>query len=385
MRLLELTYKDLRTGWNIKAVRFDSLSLFVGASGVGKTKILRSIMNLAAIASGRSFNGVGWKLIFMEGDKRYVWSGEFAVADDHENVVLEPKADFQLSKESLTVVSSLSPESDSEERASVNSNKEIFCRDESGLRYHGHLTVKLDTARSAIELLKEESDVFPVYEGFRKIIMLDMAKGVGMHLNPSFLNSNKASFSIAEIKNRQSFTPIDRLYLISKYHRELFDRVQDTFRDIFPTVEEIDFTLYRMPSVGLYPVIKIKEQGVESWIEQRDISNGMMRSLNQVITLALAEDGDVILIDEFENGLGINCIELLAEMAVSPEVRVQIIMTSHHPYIINAIPFKDWRIVTRNGSDVRVHTADQLRIGEKSKHEAFMQLLQSEEFTTGLA
>lgn len=119
------------------------------------------------------------------------------------------------------------------------------------------------------------------------------------------------------------------------------------------------------------------------WINQSDISAGMMRTLLQIITLVLANDGDVIMIDEFENGLGVNCINELADLIMEPEADIQVVMTSHHPYIINAIPVKDWKILTRNGSDVHVHTAEELHIGEHSKHEAFMQLLQTPEYRTG--
>lgn len=367
MRLLELTYKDLKTGWNIKDVRFGSLSLFVGASGAGKTKILNTIMTLVDIASGESYDGVSWCVVFMENGRKYTWQGEFASAVDDDKLVIESKPVVKVLKESLV----------------VDADEEIFRRDADGLWYHGLATVKLDPTESGVELLKAEEDVLPVYEGFKKILMLDMSVGGGLRLQPSFLDSDKASLSIAEIKSKAAFAPIDKLFLLSRYHHDLFEEIQETFQGIFPNVENIDFTLFRTSAPSLFPVLKIKERGVDEWIPQGEISNGMMRSLNQIITLALAEDGEVILIDEFENGLGINCIEILAEMAVEPDVRVQIIMTSHHPYIINAIPFKDWRIVTRNGSDVKVHTADELRIGVKSKHEAFMQLLQTEEFTTG--
>ena len=109
----------------------------------------------------------------------------------------------------------------------------------------------------------------------------------------------------------------------------------------------------------------------------------MYRTLSQIVTLTLADDGDVILIDEFENGLGINCIDNLADMALEPDANIQIIMTSHHPYIINAIPFNDWRIVSRTGSNVSVNTAKDLNLGTHSKHDAFMQLIQTSAYKTG--
>lgn len=153
--------------------------------------------------------------------------------------------------------------------------------------------------------------------------------------------------------------------------------------DIFPLVEDIDFTKERFFDGTVIPLLKIKEKGVSSWIMQDEISTGMFRTISQITILVLAQDGDVILIDEFENGLGVNCIDQLAEQIIDPEKNVQIILTSHHPYIINNIPFKRWKIVTRENSDVCVQSAAELKIGEHSKHEAFMQLIQTKAFKTG--
>lgn len=38
---------------------------------------------------------------------------------------------------------------------------------------------------------------------------------------------------------------------------------------------------------------------------------------------------------EFENGLGVNCIDVLAEILLSERKDLQFIITSHHPKIIN--------------------------------------------------
>ena len=91
----------------------------------------------------------------------------------------------------------------------------------------------------------------------------------------------------------------------------------------------------------------------------------------------------MILIDEFENSLGVNCIEEVAELVLYPEVDIQFILTSHHPYIINNIDFNNWKIVVRDGSMVSVHSAKDLQIGSHSKHDAFMQLIQTSAYKTG--
>ena len=290
MRLKKLFYKNNTTGWNVKEVRFDKLTLLVGASGVGKTQILRAINSLKTIANGHSVNGAEWKVEFEENGDYYSWCGCF------DN--LKPKIEdiYHFTETDCAVLS---------ETLCVN-DRVVIDRQNSVITYEGNPTVKLDANKSVVD-----------------------------------------------------------------------------FTSIFPLVEDIYFAIGSFFNDMTIPILKIKEKDVDSWIFQQDISSGMLRTLSQIVMLTLADNGDVFLIDEFENGLGVNCINQLADLVMNPFEDIQVIMTSHHPYIINSIPFKRWKIVTRSGSDVTVHSADELNIGTHSKHEAFMQLLQSPAYKTG--
>jgi predicted ATPase len=128
----------------------------------------------------------------------------------------------------------------------------------------------------------------------------------------------------------------------------------------------------------------MKEKGVEKWIPQDEISSGMYRSLMQIGELYLCPEGSVLLMDEFENSLGVNCIDELTNDILDSEREIQFVLTSHHPYIINNIPYRNWKIVTRNGGSVSIKNAADYKIGVSSKHDAFMQLLQLEEFANGI-
>ncbi len=115
-----------------------------------------------------------------------------------------------------------------------------------------------------------------------------------------------------------------------------------------------------------------------------EISSGMFKTLLHLAEIKLMADGFVILIDEFENSLGVNCIDIVAEDLLKPGRNLQYIITSHHPYIINNIDMKYWKVVMRDGTKVSTKTADELKLG-KSKHQAFKQLLNLEEFTGGIS
>ncbi|MFE7822297.1 hypothetical protein ACFU1R_29605, partial [Priestia megaterium] len=91
-------------------------------------------------------------------------------------------------------------------------------------------------------------------------------------------------------------------------------------------------------------------------------------------------DDSIIIIDEFENSLGVNCIDLVAGQLL--QNKKQFIITSHHPYIINKISYTHWRIVIRNANKVIVRSSDYYRLGS-SNHEAFKELLNLDAFLEG--
>ena len=65
-------------------------------------------------------------------------------------------------------------------------------------------------------------------------------------------------------------------------------------------------------------------------------------------------------------------------MTISDDLKsdVQTIITTHHPYLINAMPIESWQIMSRKGSHVTISRGDTRKeIYEASSQEAFTQLL----------
>lgn len=366
MKLKRLYFKNKLTGWNVKEVDFDNLTLLVGASGVGKTQILHALSSLRKIAKGDSVNGVEWNVVFELNGKEYTWAGEFEkVMADAEDVYNLKQPKYNILQETLFA-----------------NSQEIIRRDAERLFYNDTPTVKLDSTVSAIGLLKEEELVTPVFRGFTHLYQL-RADDIEIRISP-VMNRTEEILDLEDLKERTALSPFEKLFLLKKNNLQEFDAVKEQLVEIFPLVEDVDFTVAPFFNDVSLPVLKIKEKNVDSWILQPYISAGMRKALAQIVTLTLADDGDVILIDEFENGLGVNCINQLADLVLSPDADIQVVMTSHHPYIINTIPFGKWKVVTRRAGNVSVHTAAELNIGVHSKHEAFMQLLQAPAYKTGM-
>lgn len=378
MKITKFSFKDKSQEWNLEEIAFKKLTLLVGASGVGKTQILRALINVKNIAKGASLDGVSWYLQFETLDKKtYIWQGEFEkkgfsiyMEEGEENNENKPKILF--------------------EQLYLN-NELIVERTSEKIIFNNQPTLKLSQQESVLHLLKEEDLIKSAHEGLRKLYFSDHSNSSegGNRLRMDLLNSNKLlkKYNTLEKIQESEFGTEVKLFFLSNVDNKIFSNIKERFVSIFPQVEDIKIAPIEkdkeMPDfLKDYPFIQIKEQKVNHWISQERISSGMYRSLMQLSELYLCPEGTIFLIDEFENSLGINCINEITMDILTSQRQLQFILTSHHPYIIDSIHHENWKLITRNAGVIKAHDVGRFDIG-KSKHSAFMQLLQLEEYQTG--
>ena len=162
----------------------------------------------------------------------------------------------------------------------------------------------------------------------------------------------------------------------------VFEAIKEDFIEVFNQVEDIRLITEEKNNSKIDIILQIKEKGT-NWISMNQISLGMFKTLVHIAEMRLLTDGSVILIDEFENSLGINCIDVVTDILTQSDIDLQFIITSHHPYIINRISMDNWKIVTRKSSVVKIRDAKEFNLG-KSKHKAFKQLINLEAFRDGV-
>lgn len=386
MKLTKLKYEDKTIDWSLQEMLLNRLTLLVGASGVGKTQILRSIMNLKKIVRGGSLNGVNWLLEFETIDNQvYKWEGEYENKGIEIFIDEDEDADVEMEEEDRNKPKIIY------EKLYLN-NKLIVERSNDRILFNKKPTIKLSQQKSILNLLKEEDLVKPAHDGLKMIYFIDHSNSVnaGRGFIFSFLNAKNLTKKYSTLKKIQESdleTPL-KLFFLSKVDKKTFGNIRQRFSNIFPQVDDIKVAPLgtkeqEMPDILKdYPFIQIKEKGVKNWITPNRISSGMYRTLMQLSELYLCSEGTVFLIDEFENSLGINCINEITSDILSSKRKLQFVLTSHHPYIIDSINFSNWKLVTRNSGIIKTHNIDKFNIG-KSKHSAFMQLLQLNEFQTG--
>lgn len=393
MKLLKLSYQDLSSGLSIDSCKFfPDLNLLVGISGAGKTSILKAISNLKRIANGASINGVKWDVELLTNDNvRYHWLGEFEVRKARSLIKIE--------EDEVNV-------NDGENKVSIiretllKDQDVLIARNQEVIEFKHSKTPKLPSYLSCIELFNQEEDVFPVRQEFNKMIFNPLKFNTSYYstFDKIFRNDEYTEYnSLSELQSSQ--LPIsDKLLITYEKYPDTFEIIKRKFLDIFPQVEDLKIEFLEPSKLGdLFvssnrivlleepPRIQIKEKNSHVWILDPNISSGMIKSLMFLATIKLSPDGSVILIDEFENSLGVNCLDTLTEDLLVNYRDLQFIITSHHPYIINNISPAYWKIVTRKGGVIQVHNAADFHIS-KTRQKAFIDLINVlEEFPQGIS
>lgn len=369
MRINSIEFHDKARNWRLEKTTFDDFTLLVGASGVGKTQILRAITAIKQIAFSRNYassrfiSSVDWKINFnVSQTEQYIWSGSF-------------NEDAEIHSEEL-----------------ILNGREILRRTAEEIIFQDEKTPKFPRRASILTVIEEEPLIAPIPTGFRKIIYSQYAEKMlrGLAFRYSEYEEISSVTTIDEILEGYMDTELKMLSGYKNQHPK-FTKIKDIFTSIFPQIEDVKIEIEddnskrirpRSLMVRDKPILQLKEKKIDTWIPEQSISSGMLRTFWHLCEIFLAPEGSVILIDEFENSLGVNCIGALTDEILNSERNLQFIITSHHPYIINNVDMQYWKIVTRNGGVVKTHTAEELKLG-KSKHRAFTELTNNIEFRTG--
>lgn len=386
MFIHSLYYKDHSTGWTLgtpdEPMVFDRLTLLVGASGVGKTQTLKAILNLQKIANGESLNGVEWDVIFsLDDGSKCRWCGQFQLEKAEPSFLLDMskiltqdyKREFILINEQMYIDEILTLE-----------------RKQGDIIFEGKSLIKLPSTESFVHLLREDDIVKKIYINlnlFFYVNSTDISKKHMFFLTLSKINALENCKTLESLRAYNEETLI-KLFIAYKNNIPIFQTIKSLFFNIFSTVCDIKYDIVDDISENVpqflksMPVLQIKEKNSQ-WIDESNISSGMYRTLAYLSEVLLCPDNSLILIDEFENSLGINCIDEVTSSILSQNRNLQFILTSHHPYIINHISSEHWKILTRKGGVVKSHNAKDVGIG-KSKHAAFTQLINLDMYNTGM-
>jgi predicted ATPase len=380
MKIQSFKFSNHKENWHIEEVKFEDLNLLVGGSGVGKTRILKALDLICDVAIGRNRNldDLEWSINFSHLGQNYRWELKSSSIKNEEIFI-----NLNESEQTEIVYEKLVRYDDDD------SELEILLRNDSDSKFNKKDLPKLKRTESAITLLSEEDLIIPVGEAFNRFIFnFQIPQELMFNNRNNDPNRIELSHEIS-ISNFQEYfagtPPAIKAFYLQKFFPDVFNEIKEYYIDIFSEVTNVKVSNERDSDGDFLLFFEIQENGLEDWIPQHRISSGMFRTLICLIEVITAPKESVILIDEFENSLGINCMAELTDFILDKSPNVQFILTSHHPYIINNIPWKTWQIVSKSGNKVRVRKASDIpALDTASSLDKFTQLinlLDSEEFS----
>jgi AAA15 family ATPase/GTPase len=375
MKIESIYHYDSRTNVKIDTVSFNRFNVLVGISGAGKTSIIQALLAVVQILKGRSAVSEEWLIKFSDCSSNLIeWSGRYS---DESEVDEDGDEYAELLEEKV-----------------VLNGKVLLSKSERKITYDGVELPSLDKNKSSIYLLREDLKLSEIHKALDSIIIVDSNSksysdprgiiAINTTLDRRIKNEdevikksiNKLSQKYNEMNCR------DRIYYAQIYDPKKFSDFEFCFSSIFPEVKKIKPQLI---SSLIAPGNTAENEFVLLYLEldddvvvrQGDISSGMFKSMMILSELMFGSSQSSIIIDEVENSLGINCLpDVLEELKMSDN---QVIITTHHPRIINNIEPDYWKIVTRNNGVIVANDAAQFATST-SNHDKFIQLINSSIF-----
>jgi len=372
VRIQKLYVQDIISGITINDITFARLNVLVGVSGAGKTSIITALKRLVSIAEGVSDTGVEWALSFLDDENNdIVWTGKISKSWDinSDGALVAPFV-----QETLIV-----------------NDQQVFCSNQEGIEFSGVQLPKLDDKKSLLFHLRNDLNIKKIQSSISSSVIVDVdSRDFSQSEKITFFKENlhneisefKSKFSIKKLScTHKDLSCREKLYYAHEYDKDAFNEFLSIYTSIFPQVKSVNVQAIKTFSHGsdreraLMISLHLKNK---RRVRQGEISSGMFKTMMILSELCFGNNKSPIIIDEIENSLGVNCLpDILSELNMASN---QVIITSHHPRVINEIPVKYWNIVSRqqDGSIVTKKAEEVLPKG--SSHEAFLQLINSPEY-----
>ncbi|HEC84613.1 MAG: ATP-binding protein [Candidatus Parabeggiatoa sp. nov. 2] len=347
MPITRFKFTDKKENWHLEETFFDNLNLLLGISGVGKTKILKALEFVCQVAteSKCKLNGEAWEIGFKYAGQEYQWKFESSLVKPNFSHFAQPKQSSILFEEVV--------------KKEGDKSTTLLKRNDSSFLLNNEEIPALRQNESAINLLSQIETIRPIHQAFKRVIVSEIIqeKHVGSRMNPQS-NHVEPPIGLEQFKENSIKLPtVAKAYWLQQQYPDEFDKIKQEFTSIFTTVEDIKVNLTKEAG-GIYEFsVNLKEKTSEKWISQWQMSAGMFRTFAHLIEITMAPEESVIVIDELENGLGTNCMPGLTDFILNKTSHLQVILTSHHPYLIRHIHEKRWKLVKRKGGQVSVINA----------------------------
>jgi len=370
MAILSYKYNEiLEGGWQFSNVELDGkLNLMVGGTGSGKTRFLNTIFNMALFALNKHpSSNAEWDVKIEHDGNVYAWS--ITIDRTPEGTVI--------TKEKLS-------------KRTKDKEDVIVEREGFDFKFNGKPLPKLSERESSIYLLKNEELIKPLSQFFSRVMRRYFSEDALRQTCTLHVLDDKTLKKFESTVDLNELFAMDlglnaKLWFLDKHFPELYSVICEYYKDIFPFIRQVKVKKEKVPFPGVTPGFFIKEKKVDNWIRLDQLSSGMQKVLLILTDICTLPEGATYIIDEYENSLGINAIDFFPDFLTEFQPDAQIIVTSHHPYLINNIHPNNWFVFHRKGSEVIIKRGTELSksLG-KSKQQYFINLINDPFYAEGI-
>jgi hypothetical protein len=353
MRIERLVYQDNPAHWLLSPTTFHSdVTVFVGYSPQDKRQILAAIDTLTRFARGQAPDelwGVSWEMQFVTHAGCYGWQGElsgrrFSLRDGlRKQAILKlflpgamqrGLAPFVLN-ESLTL-----------------NGRPLIERQGDSIRCNGRTLDDLkSSSQSVIALLQKVAEVRPAFEGLAAVVFCDDPADTLATLGKP-LRELCNEFPTLPTIRASNLPTYAKFALVHENVPDVFRAIVRRVREHFPQIEDVGFDRVNRSRFTDVPALRLLEKGNDQWLGESKVTSKMLRDLLNLAAVELWPDDAVILIDDFENNLGVHCLEPVLEAARDDGRSLQFILTSDDMPLINRIGRERRKVVGYQGPTV---------------------------------
>jgi len=338
-------------------IMFDSMAVFCGANGTGKSSMFDAIRFVRDLATGESFLGdLG------SGSSNIVSALDLTVWMKSD--IQEFEVAFEVDRRNLTYTIHLEQSASKEPRiireiASCD-GKELYTRDLSGVNFGNRSGFPLDWRRAALPSIQSAND------DWKEIGLLQSAFENLVILRPNV-------FAFEQESKQESRFPSHDLSNLTSWYRSLAqdtdftDALRESLQDIWPD----DFKSLRLNDAGISTKwLGFRFQGVEQLrFDQLSDGEKMLIGLYTIHSALKLGRISTVMIDEPDNYVSLQELQpWLLSISELVDKKHQVLIISHNSEILESNPsgsFYFWR--DNHSSPTRIgaaHVPEGLAIGE---------------------
>ena len=333
--LNKLTIKGFKSIQNLEDFHLANLNVLIGGNGAGKSnfieffRMLRAMMELPlpglASASLKTYIATGG------GSDDFLFNG--------------PKRTEQIEAEILFGQNGY-------RFRLVSTADETFIIIDEGICLDGHCSQwrEMGSGHARPELLKEKesdrgdaiaSSVYEAVSSWQIYHFHDTGKTAAMRRSETIDDNRYLRFDAANI------APF--LFYLQSAEKDVYSRIVDTIRLVAPFFD--DFVL--IPDKNEKVRLRWQQKGADYPLKPHHLSDGTLRFICLTTALLQPDPPATMIIDEPELGLHPYAIDILAELIYAASQRIQLIVSTQSPALVDCFEPSDIIVVNRrNGASV---------------------------------